>query len=131
MIQEDYITLDEARKAHSLGLTIEDASELYLEDGSVFPTAVGKFSKFNKYPRPTLNCILKWLRKYQQIIVELSVYGDLNSGWIFSIYKQYIDKLTPIYHCKDVFDDYEQAAHAALDYTLTYLLYKQEQQSAL
>lgn len=126
MIKEDYVSFEVAKLLKEKGF--DEPCRTYYQDEKFVDDVCTKYyqwnskSPFGHISAPTHQMAMKWLREVHNIFIEISTSIDLNGKYHFSY--TILDK-----ECKYVrrgytdFDwNYEEAAEAALKYSLEILI---------
>lgn len=106
MITEDYVSFETAKLLKEKGFD-EECQQYY-----------GDY----KYPCPTLQLVMKWLREVHSYNIEIDTLGMMelnNLSWRSAVI--YLVNENECY-CEHGFDSYEEACEAAIRYTLENLI---------
>ena len=130
---EDFVTFEIAKKLKEKGFSLEK-TEIYGNfdsDGLFHPQLYFNYIETmdcDEIIAPTISQVLKWLRKEKKISIEVSIHCSLK--WMCGIYEfsDGIADFTP--YSNDVindtvyilYDSYEQAALAGIEYVLDNLI---------
>lgn len=143
MIQEQYVSFEVAKLLREKGFEIDTTKDYWKigPDGTkYFMCSIGAYTSdidnktayyipAGSYPCPTQQMAMCWLReeKNTHIVLRIS-YFDLNTiKWYFDVYSLIDDKLSILveqseWHKVDLYDNYEEACEAAIQYCLENLI---------
>lgn len=115
---EDFITFELAKKLKEKGYTLDTAFH-YDDNGGIVVSLV-EFDERCEYPCPEIHQVLKWMREKE--VYCLPYFEQGIDMWLYAICKPAYGCEFPEFISESIYDSYEQAAIAGIEFCLNNLI---------